>query len=65
MLRKIAGGLMLLLGVALIGWVGFNLFIEMQPEAQEHSAIPPLLVSAGLIFVGQKWIRQKRENASA
>ena len=58
-MKKLLGGLILFMGVALLLWLGFNFFISMQPEAQGCNPIPAVLVSAGLIFVGTKWIRGK------
>ncbi len=55
-MKKVMGVILIVLAVLLLGWVGYNL-IEPQPEAEGLSVIPPLLFSAGLIYVGQKWIR--------
>lgn len=57
--KKLLGGLTLLMGVVLLLWIGYNLFIGMQPEAQGRNPIPAVFVSAGLIFVGAKWVRGK------
>ena len=56
-MKKLLGGLIFFMGAALLLWVGYNLFISMQPEAQGRNPIPAVLVSAGLLFVGAKWIR--------
>lgn len=56
-MKKIAGVLMLLMAVVLLGWIGYNLFIETLPEAEGRNPIWALTFSAGLIYVGQKWVR--------
>ena len=58
-MKKLFGGLMLLMGIALLLWVGYDLFINMQPETQGRNPIPAVLLSAGFIFVGVKWLRGK------
>ena len=57
-MKRIFGGLMLLLGIALAGWIGYNYLIKMQPEAREINPAPAILFSLGLLFVGGKWLRQ-------
>jgi len=58
-MKKVFGGLVLGLGVVLLLWVGFNLFVSLQPQAQGKSPIPALILSAGLLYVGVKWLRSK------
>ena len=44
------GVLLLLMGLALLGWVAYNLFVEMQPSARGRS--PVVAVSFGMGLVG-------------
>lgn len=57
MVRKLFGGLVLLMGVALLSWIVFNFLIQMQPEAKELNPIPAIVVGATFIFIGTKWLR--------
>ena len=57
MLKRLLGGIVLLLGIVLVLWIGYNLFVSMQPQARGRNPIPAMLVSAGLISVGIKWVR--------
>ena len=59
-MKKVAGAFMLLLALVLLGWIGYNFLVEMQPEAQGRSPLSPLLFSAALIYVGVKWLRGKK-----
>jgi len=59
-MKKVFGFLSFLLGVLLLLWIGYNLFIQMQPEAEGRNPIIALLVSGGLIYTGVKWIKEKR-----
>ncbi len=61
MIRKLAGVLLILLGLALGGWVFYNLFIEMQPAAEGRSPIPALIFMAGLLYLGFKYLFTERE----
>lgn len=55
---KVIGGVgVFLLGLCLLSWIGYNLFIDMTPEAQGRSLIMPIIVSIGFMYVGQLWIR--------
>ena len=57
MIKKIAGVFVLLLGLVLLCWVGYNLFVEMQPEARGVNPLPAIIFSLVFLYVGQKWIR--------
>ena len=59
MLKRIAGGFMLLLGTILVCWVGYNLLIVRQPEAEGSSPLPAVVLSAALFYVGSMWVRGK------
>ncbi|GEM_PF-2471903 len=58
-IRRIAGVFVLLLAAVLLGWIGYNLFVESMPEARGKSLLPALLFVAALIYVGIRWIRGK------
>ncbi|MHC4505708.1 MAG: hypothetical protein ACYTFI_20575 [Planctomycetota bacterium] len=61
MVKRVSGVVMLLMAAALLGWVGYNVFIKTTEAARGLSPIPALLFSAGLIYVGQKWARGQKE----
>jgi hypothetical protein len=50
---------MLLMAAALLGWIGYNLFVERLPETRGISPLPGLAFLAGLIYVGVHWVRGK------
>ena len=58
-MRRILGVILLLLGVALLGWVGYNLFIARQPETQGLNPAPAILVAGALIYAGYRRVRGK------
>lgn len=59
-MKRIFGVIALLMGSAILLWVGYNLFIEMQPEARGHSPLPAIGISVAMIIVGIMWIRGKQ-----
>ena len=59
-MKRIFGVLILLIGSAILLWVGYNFFIEMQPEAQGRNPLPPIGLSGAMIYVGIMWIRGKQ-----
>ena len=60
-MRKLAGFLMIILGILQGMWIVYNLFIERQPEFQEPVLpIGYTTLSLGLITVGIKWLRTDR-----
>ena len=56
-MKRIAGIFILLVGLTLLGWIGYNLLIEMQPAAEGQNPAGPLLIGFGSVYVGQKWLR--------
>src|SRR5437899_819983 len=58
-LRRFFGVVALVMGIALAGWILYNLFIERQPETQGKSPLPAILIAAAFIYVGVKWIRRE------
>ncbi len=61
MFKKMLGFITLVLGVLLLGWIGYNYLIEMQLEAAGRNPVLPLIVSACFIFYGQKWLREEKD----
>jgi len=61
MIKRILGTLAFLLGAAILGWVGYNYFIEMQPQAKGRNPIPALVFSTLAILLGLSWMRTKKE----
>ncbi len=64
MVRRVLGVFMLLLAAALLAWVGYNLSIERLPAAEGRSPVPALLFVAGLAYVGFRWVRGGRDEAT-
>ena len=59
MVKRVAGLFVLLLGLVLLCWVGYNLFVETLPEARGRNPLPAILFSLAFLYVGQKWIRNR------
>jgi hypothetical protein len=57
--RRVGGVLCLFLAIALSCWIGYNLFVERLPAARGLNPLPALMLTAGLFYVGWKWIRGK------
>jgi hypothetical protein len=60
-MRKFLGVIALLMGAGLAAWIGYNYLVEMQPEAKGRNPLLPIVVTVGLLYQGQKWLRQKDE----
>jgi uncharacterized membrane-anchored protein len=63
-LKRIFGAFILLIGLGLLGWIAYNFFIEMQPEARERSPLPALVFAAGAIYIGVRWLFAKRKTSN-
>jgi hypothetical protein len=59
-MRRILGVIALLMGSAILLWVGYNLLIETQPEARGRNPVLPIGVSVAMISVGVMLIRGKQ-----
>ncbi len=46
------GTLLIVLGVGLLVWIGYNLFVEMQPAAEGRSPVVPTLFALALVAAG-------------
>lgn len=57
MLKRIMGGVVLLFGLTVGGWLVYNLVVGVQPEARGRNPITPLLFTADAVYVGVKWMR--------
>ena len=57
-MKRLAGILIILLGVWLMCWIGYNVFIERLPEATGSPFLSFILV-LGFFYVGIKWIKGK------
>lgn len=55
---------MVVLGVVLLGWIGYNLFVEMQPTAEGLSPIAPTIFALALIVGGVLRLRNQVRRAS-
>ena len=58
-MRRVFGVVALLMGSAILVWVGYNLLTERLPEAA-GSPGPALGVSAAMIYVGIMWVLCKQ-----
>ena len=59
-MKRVFGVIALVMGLGLFAWLGYNLFIEMQPEAEGRSPIPAALLASAFIFGGAKLTLPKR-----
>ena len=58
MFKKLLGSVAILFGITIIGWVGFNLFVEKQDAAKgRRKPIVPILFSCAMIYTGTKWMK--------
>ncbi|MHB1036641.1 MAG: hypothetical protein ACYC35_18095 [Pirellulales bacterium] len=55
-MKRFFGALMILMGIGLGAWIGYNLFVERLPEAQGKSPIPAVIFTVALFTVGGKWV---------
>ncbi len=46
------GGLLVVMGLGLLGWITYNLLVEMQPSAEGRSPVGPLIFAVSMIAVG-------------
>jgi len=58
-MRRVAGAVVLLLGLTLGGWVVYKLVLQRLPETEGLSSLPAIIVGAALTFVGVQWVRGK------
>jgi hypothetical protein len=54
------GIIALIMGAAILLWVGYNLFIERQPQAEGMNPLPGVIVSLAFLFVGIAWVRGRQ-----
>ena len=58
--RLLFGSLAVIIGVAIILWVCYNLFIERQPEFTGSSLLPSFGIGAAMVAVSVYWLRRLR-----
>lgn len=56
-MKRLLGFIVLVGGLGLGGWLAYNYLVEMQPEARGKNPVVAGLVAAGLVYQGQKWLR--------
>ncbi len=56
-MKRIMGAMIFLMGVGLIAWVGYNLFVEQLPETEGRRPFGPIAMSFAFLYVGFKWMR--------
>ena len=44
--------LLILMGLGLLAWIAYNVFVEMQPAAEGRNPIGPTLFGLGLVAAG-------------
>jgi hypothetical protein len=59
-MKRILGVFIFILGLCLAAWIGYNLFIQRQPEDQVRSSIATIIMSLAFLFIGYKWMTGKR-----
>jgi hypothetical protein len=52
------GLLLVLLGSGLLLWIAYNLFVEMQPQAEVRNPVAPMLFAVVLVVIGIGKLRQ-------
>ena len=65
MLKFPLGILLCLFGIALAGWIAYNVFIQRLVDEKfftPQGLIMPLLFTVGLLSVGGKWMAEGWEN---
>jgi len=60
--RLVFGSLAVLIGVAIIVWVGYNWLIERQPQFSGSRIFPSLGIAPVTVAVGIYWLRGLRRN---
>lgn len=57
-MKKFLGVIALLMGLGLGSWIAYNFLVEMQPEARGRKPAPAIILTVGLLYQGQKWLRE-------
>ena len=57
MLRRIGGVVVLLLGMSILLWIAYNLFVERLPETRGRNPLPALIFVGACFHVGLRWMR--------
>jgi len=58
-MKKLMGIVALLLGSAIVLWIGYNLLVSQQPQFRGGvGLIIPVGFVAALFFVGLKWLKE-------
>ena len=52
MFKKMLGLMALVIGGMILAWIGYNYFVEMQPEAEGRNPLVPVLFSVCLLGYG-------------
>lgn len=58
-MSRVFGVLLVTLGLALFGWVGYNLFVKRLPETEGRNPTPAIVVAAAFVFAGYQRLRGK------
>jgi hypothetical protein len=56
MLKRIAGGLMILMGISVFFWVLYSRLVLRQPDHDANSLRAPIGFSLALCVVGYMWV---------
>lgn len=59
-MKKVGGVFLLLIAAVFLAWISYNLFVERLPATKGRSPIGALIFVAGCIFIGIKWIRERK-----
>ena len=62
MFSKLIGILLLILGLALLIWIGYNLLIEMQPEAEGRNPLVAFALGVAMVITGIIKMRGKKKS---
>ena len=62
-LLRILGLLTVIVGAAILTWIGYNIFVEWQPQARGNpffsSLVSVLLINVGIIWVKGKTVQEE------
>lgn len=53
--------LLILIGTGLLAWIGYNVFVEMQPAAEGRNPLVPAVFGAVLVVTGIVRLRRRRD----
>jgi len=59
MTKRIIGAVDLLIGLAILFWVCYCYFVEMQPYVNAFNSVVALIFACSAIYTGAVWVKGK------